>query len=371
MGKNLKGKEIGKGISQRDDGDYCARVTDATGKRHQKRFRTLTEAREWMATVDFDSILGCRNYDNMTMDSWFDIWLNEIKKDTILCTTYSRLKVEYNTHIRDVLGHMKVKSVRRLDCQRIVSNMIDKGNKASTIEMVIGELKTLLSDAVSNNIAFKNPCDGIKLPQKDTVERRVLTIDEQRKFIEYLAEHPSKYSNMFMLMLETGLRVGEALGLQWSDVDFENRVLHIQHNVVRNKITKELEIHNPKTNAGKRKIPLTENAIKILKKTKANRPLVITQWTNHVFADKKGEIHQSNATTSIMYAISDNMGVPHFTCHTLRHTFATRCIEAGMKPKTLQKILGHSDISVTMNLYVHVTNDEIVNEMKKFELYAI
>ena len=143
-------------------------------------------------------------------------------------------------------------------------------------------------------------------------------------------------------LLQTGLRTGEMVGLRWSDVGLENRLLTINRSMEYRHSTGEWRIGEPKSKSGYRTIPLTEEAVEILKLQKQkNRTFKVIpmEWT----------------------------GIDRFSMHVLRHTFATRCIEAGMKPKTLQTILGHSNIGITMNLYVHTTEEQ---KHKEIDLVA-
>ena len=128
----------------------------------------------------------------------------------------------------------------------------------------------------------------------------------------------------------------------------------------------EWRVGPPKSKSGYRTIPLTDEAIRILKDQKEknrNNSVISMDWVDQVFLNKQGEPISNSAYDSAIYRICDKIGIKHFSMHVLRHTFATRCIEGGMLPKTLQKILGHSNIGVTMNLYVHITEEEKQKEI--------
>ena len=158
-------------------------------------------------------------------------------------------------------------------------------------------------------------------------------------------------------------------GLKWSDIDFKKRIISISRSVNYDKDEKRF-IENPtKTESGKRTIPLTETAYQILieqKKANEGKPIVLG-YHEYVFLNSKGKPTHRKIYDRTLNRIAKDMGIESFSIHNLRHSFATRCIESGMKPKTLQKILGHANINLTMNLYVHVTNDELTKEMQKFE----
>ena len=182
-----------------------------------------------------------------------------------------------------------------------------------------------------------------------------MTVDEQKKFLE-VAKDCSNY-NQFAFVLQTGLRTGEMIGLKWSDIDFEKEVVHIQRSMEYRHSVGEWRIGEPKSKSGYRDVPLTEEAIQLLKaqKEKVKSLKVINMdFSEFVFLNRKGEPTKNSAYDTTLFKICDKAGIPHFSMHVLRHTMATRCIEANMRPKTLQVILGHSNVGITMNLYVHI-----------------
>lgn len=214
----------------------------------------------------------------------------------------------------------------------------------------------------------------------------MLTIEETDIFLEVAQGY--RYFNTFSLALETGMRIGELLGLKWSDVDFENRTIYVNRTLVyvtckdeqNPKYGKKInEFHEPKTEKGKRKIPMTLKAYQILKRQKlwkagieAKGKKASEEFKDLVFVTTRNAPVSQNDTDLVMKIISDRIAEEHenfkpLTLHTLRHTFATRCIERGMNPKTVQVILGHSSVNITMNLYCHVTEDTLISEMSKFE----
>ncbi len=167
-------------------------------------------------------------------------------------------------------------------------------------------------------------------------------------------------------LLQTGLRTGELVGLKWEDVDFDNRTITVSRSMEYRHSVKEWRIGEPKSKSGFRTIPLTEEAMEILKLQKQkNRSykIIPLEWTEFVFLCKNGTPVKNSTYDTMLFKLCDKAGIPRFSMHILRHIFATRCIEAGMKPKTLQTILGHSNISITMNLYVHTTEEQMQKEI--------
>ena len=186
----------------------------------------------------------------------------------------------------------------------------------------------------------------------------------QRKFLEHVKG--SSYENQYRFVLQTGLRTGELIGLKWSDIDFKKRTLKIERSMEYRYKVGEWRVGEPKSKSGFRTIPLTQEAIRILKEQKrknSNIDIISMEWADTVFLCRKGTPVKNSTYDSNLFKICDKAGIDRFSMHILRHTFATRCIEAGMLPKTLQKIMGHSNIGITMNLYVHITEDEKQKEI--------
>ena len=171
-------------------------------------------------------------------------------------------------------------------------------------------------------------------------------------------------------MLQTGLRTGELVGLKWEDLDFESRKIAISRSMEFRYGYQEFKIGEPKSKHGYRTIPMTQTAYDILAlkaSEKETRYVCDEKYANFVFLCRKGSPIKNSTYDTALYKLTEKAGIEHISMHTLRHTFATRCIEAGMRPKTLQGILGHANIGITMNLYVHNTEEEKEKEIKKFE----
>lgn len=248
----------------------------------------------------------------MLVDAWFDYWIG-IKKQTVRPNTVRNYSERYERNIKGVIGNKLLTDVKPIHCQKIFSDMADEGYKTTTIYQTRIALYNMFEFARENDVLIANPCKkSLKSDMgKPSDKKEALTIDVQKKFLEAVVGY--SYENQYRFVLQTGLRTGELIGLKWSDIDFENRTMKIERTM---------------------------------------------EWKDIVFLCRKGTPVKNSTYDTGIFKYCDRVGIPRFSMHVLRHTFATRCIEGGMKPKTLQKILGHSNIGITMNLYVHITEDE-------------
>ena len=370
MGKDLKGKELGIGINQEKSGLYSARFVDKYGKRRQKRFKKLQECRQWLADASYvDEHSNLAQANDMMTDAWFEYFI-EIKKKTVRPNTVRNYTERYERNIKPVIGKMLLSDIKPLHCQKIFLDMADEGYRTSTLYQTRIALFNMLELAKENDVLRYNPCKkSVKSDMgKPSDKKEALTLDVQRKFLE--GATGQSYENQFRFMLQTGLRTGELVGLEWRHVDFENRVLTIEQSMEYRYKVGEWRLGPTKSLSGNRTIPLTDEAIRILKAQKEkNKKIreIPEEWKEFIFLSRKGEPVKNSTYDTALFKICDKVGIDRFSMHVLRHTFATRCIEAGMRPKTLQKLLGHSSIQITMNLYVHVTEDE---KKKEIELVA-
>lgn len=368
MGKDLKGKELGVGISQRSDGYYSGRFTDKFGKRKQKYFKKLSECKKWIADASYmDKHSDLYNPTDMIVDAWFDYWIG-IKKQTVRRNTVRNYTERYNRNIKPVIGKMLLRDVRQIQCQEVMLQMARDGYRTTTIYQAKIALYNMLDLAVENGILEKNPCNKTVKYNigKETDKKKALRIAEQKKFLEY-AEGTS-YCIQFKFILQTGLRTGELVALKWSDIDFENKILKVTRTMEYRYSYQEWVSGPPKSQSGYREIPLTDEAIRLLKMQKEKNKkikLINIEFAEYIFLHRGGEPVKNSTYDTALFKICDKADIKRFSMHVLRHTFATRCIEAGMKPKTLQMILGHSNIGITMNLYVDITDEEKNIEINK------
>lgn len=370
MGKSLKGRELGKGITQQKDGYYVARYTNASGKRISKRFVQITDCQRWLVNeLHKQKPNSAKIAPDMLMDEWFAVWFIQ-KKREVKQQTAEAIERNYRLHIHPLLGDMLLQDIKPIHCQQALNIMADDGAKSSSIDHTKSLIRDMLNSAMDNDLIMKNPCGrsvksniGVKSPPRDA-----LTIEEHKLLLEYVAGRKMELPIRFDL--QTGLRVGELTGLQWDDVDWKNKTITIKRNLWLDWKTHEWRVDTPKTEASVRTIPLTQEAIRILKLQKVrNQQIKVCsiEWSPYIFLDQFGRPIDRYRYSSALETITKKANIRKISMHILRHTFATRCIEGGMKPKVLQTIMGHSNVNTTLNFYVTVTDDEKHKEMDGIE----
>lgn len=388
MGKNLKGKECGKGIRQRKDGLYSARFVDKLGNRHEKYFATIPEARNWIDDSKYaDKHEGIFVPTETTVDEWFEYWIENIVGD-LAPNTLRNYRERYTNNIQPVIGKMAIANVKPMHCKKVLLQM-DEAYAGSTIRQTYITMGTLLKAALMNDLIIKHPMNGVRYtkPVRAKDDIKFLTREEQKIFLNQ-AKRSHNYKQ-YALILETGLRTGELIGLTWDAIDFEKRTLTVKKTLEYRHKQGCWRAGPPKTPESYRTIPLTNRAYEILKALWDNRkhrktsPLLSETleyidrrtgttsqlvMSNLVFINwRTGEPAKNSSYDTHLYKLCDEAEIKRFSMHALRHTYATRAIEAGMQPKVLQKLLGHSSIKTTMDRYVHVTTDSMDQAIKQFE----
>ena len=335
MGKDLKGKELGKGISQRKDGYYTARFRNRDGKDVQKYFKKLQDCRNWIAEARFqDEHGGIHAMQDMTVNAWAEYWLENIKKPSVRYQTYLRYRERLTNHVLPCMSKILLSEVKPVNCQSVLNRMESEHYSAKTISSVRTVMVILFNDAVDNELIIRSPVKkSVKCNGFINQEKTILTSSEQEVFLGIAKK--TKYYNQYVLVLQTGLRSAELAGLKWTDNDLRRKVLHVQRNLnyfKKNGIT-EWELGPTKSKSGNRYIPLTEEAILALKRQKelCHRQKVIDiNYADYFFLNMNGHPIHNTVYNSELKKICLDANISHVTLHGLRHTFATRCAESGV-----------------------------------------
>ena len=269
MGKNLKGKECGKGICQRKDGLYTARFVNKRGVREEKFFSTIPEARNWL-----DDARYADKHDNvfvpsdMTVDTWFDYWIKNIVGD-LAPNTLRNYRERYKFNIQPIIGGMLLSDVKPMHC-KMVLNQMDNDYAGSTIRQTYICMGTMLKSALMNDLIVRHPMNGVRYtkPVRAVNDIKYLTLEEQEKFMEVAKRSHNYYQ--YALLLETGLRTGELVGLTWDAIDWKKRTLTVNKTLEYRHKQGYWRAGPPKTQQSYRTIPLTNKAYEILEKVYAN-----------------------------------------------------------------------------------------------------
>ena len=391
MGKNLKGKDLGKGLSQRKDGLYSARFTNRNGQRIEKYFKKYLDALKWLHDArEADKSPDVPAPTVMTVDQWFEKWITVLLKDRAP-NTLRNYRERYERNIQPVIGRKSLTDVKPIDCATVFNDM-EESYAGSTIYQTYICMGAMFKAAIANKLISEHPMDtvNINIPVRSADDIRFLTLDEQRRFLE-VAQKSHNYAQ-YALILETGLRTGELIGLTWDAIDWERRTLTVTKTLEFRHKQKEWRAGPPKSKSSYRTIHLTKRACSILRTLYDTRQFrkespdldQILTYTDRRSGSKKqfvmrdlvfvnyrtGMPAKNSSYDTHLYKLCDRAGIEHFSMHALRHTYATRAIEAGVDPKVLQKMLGHSSIKMTLDRYVHVTDDAMDNAITNFESYT-
>ena len=388
MGKDLKGKELGKGLGQRKDKYYYAKYS-YHGKKGQQSFHTLVEAKNWRQ----EQLYLCRHPElrtatspDMTVDAWFNRWLKDVVGNRAP-NTLRNYRERYEHNVQPFIGSMLLRDVKPMDCQMIL-NAMESDYAGSTIRQTYMTMGTFFKSAKDNGFIDRHPMDGVRYtkPVRAVDDIHFLTVDEQKRFLE-AAKGSHNYAQ-YALILETGLRTGEMIGLTWDAIDWEKRTLTVNKTLEFRYKQDEWRAGPPKTESSHRTIPLTDTAYDILREiydTREYRNESKDLSTILTFMDRKtgqkrklvmrdlvfinwrtGMPAKNSSYDTHLYKLCDEAGIKRFCMHALRHTYATRAIESGMQPKVLQKLLGHASSKTTMDRYVHVTDDSMQKAVAQF-----
>ncbi len=397
--KDSKGRVLKENEVQRNDGSYMYRWRTTDHFRHTIYAPTLDELREKEQKVLRDKSDGIKTGSKSTLNDVYDLWV-QLKKG-LKDNTFQNYQYMYEQFCREDIGQSKIVTMKRSDIRRFYNRLMDERClKIATVDNIHTVLHQVLDVAVEDGYLRNNISDNALKELKQsrnlfTEKRKALTVQEQELFVNFLRNNPqyNHWYPIFTLMLGTGLRVGEAVGLRWEDVDFENNQISINHTLVYYNHGGcggcYFGINTPKTKAGERTIPIIESVKEALEQEKEYQRLAgikctarVDGYTNFIFVNRFGQTqHQGTLNKALRRIIRDcNQEVldkakenekvvllPKFSCHTLRHTFTTRLCESGINIKVIQSVLGHSDISTTLDIYADVTKDLKKAEMEQFD----
>ncbi|BDZ76122.1 tyrosine-type recombinase/integrase [Claveliimonas bilis] len=388
--KDLRGRVLRKGEVQRSsDKRYMYTYTDPLGRRKFIYANDLAELREKEEKLLKDQLDGLDLYvaGKASLNDTFDRYIST--KHNLRESTKSSYTYTYDHYVRGTFGQKRIAEIKYSDVLQFYYYLLNQKNiSLGTLDTVHCLLHPTFQLAVRDEIIRKNPTDGVmkeisRESGKNRGARHALTVDQQRKFMEYIANHPIYFHwwPMFTVLLGTGCRIGEALGLRWQDLDFDNRVISINHSIVyypMNGSNKSvLRVALPKTDAGIRTIPMLDivkDAFEMLYEEQQETGFNETEidgMSGFIFCNRFGSVPNPQTVNHTIKRIANNYNaeevvqakkenrdpviLPNFSCHHLRHTFCTRLCENETNLKVIQSIMGHKNIETTLDIYAEAT----------------
>lgn len=392
-------KVLKTGETQRADGYYVYRWTDRTGARHSVTDKTLEGLRRKEEDILRNKMDGIKvGVQNVTLNDIYELWKH--LKRGLKDNTFQNYCYMYDQFVAEDIGKLRIQNLKRSDVKRFYNKLIDERQlKIATVDNVHTVLHQVLQIAVEDNYIRNNVSDNLLKELKQSHNfgedhRRALTVAEQELFLKFLASEKTQYHHwypIFAVMVGTGMRVGEICGLRWQDIDLEAGIIDVNHTLVyynhRNGDGCYFNVHTPKTKAGNRQIPmldevkeafLLEKQYQEYNNLKCN--VSVDGYTDFIFINRFGNVqHQGTLNKALRRVIRDcndeqlakgkknPVLLPNFSCHSLRHTFTTRLVEADVNIKVIQELCGHTRSDVTLDIYTTVTKELKQREFGNFE----
>lgn len=403
--RDNKNRLLQSGEYQRKDGRYVYKYVDHNGNDRYVYSWTLTQTdrapkgkssdkclRELEKDIakDLQDEIDTYNANKLTLNAFYEDFISQ--KIELKPSTRENYKYMYRKYVWDYLGHRKLSNIKYSDIKKFYNHLIvDLKFKPNTLEIIHNFLYPIFTIAVRDGYIRLNPTNGVMAEIKKSYSwekkrKHPLTVEEQEAFIEY-TKNSDVYNHwlpLFTVMLGTGCRIGEIIGLTWSDCDFKENLISINHNLIYRKEenTGKCKFHvtTPKTKAGIRVVPMFQAVKQALLQEKLRQmkdgfnTSVIDGYSGFVFSNKYNEaLSPHNVNRAIERITRDYNAqeielakkeqrqpllLPHFTAHILRHTFCTRMCENVTNIKVIQEIMGHSDITTTMDIYNEATVDK-------------
>lgn len=390
--KDKKGYMLRTGECQRKDGRYSYAYTDRWKKRHVVYATSLVELRELEKQIrmDLDSGIDPNAAKVMTVNDAFDRFIS--RKYDLKPTTKSNYQFNYDHFVREGFGQEKIGKIRYSDVKKFYYDLMkERGIKPRTLDGINTVIHSTFKMAVRDEIIRSNPAEGVMAEIKKSdlwVKTRKcgLTVPEQRELVEFMKDsHQFKgWVPVITVLLGTGMRIGECLGLRWEDIDLDKRLISVNHNLVDYQdrdIRKQVrKIQTTKTRAGVRMIPMIDEVYEAFITEFELQSAIgfceeeIDGYSGFIFTTTDQKLMSRSAVNNAIHRIvrihneeeekkakaegREPILIPQFSAHQLRHTFCTRFCENETNLKVIQSIMGHSDITTTMDIYADATPEK-------------
>ncbi|MCD8254315.1 MAG: site-specific integrase [Oscillospiraceae bacterium] len=407
--RDNKGRVLRNGEVQRPDGKYMFRYTDAAGARRtvyswklvdtdklkegQRGSQSLRD-KEKRILRDIDDKIKTNEAEHITVDDLFQQFMDirtDLKESSRCC--YADI---YRKHIKPAIGGKPIGKIKPTEIQKLYQSMVNKsGVNPTTAQKAHSIIYQIFENAVMDDIIRVNPASNAFRNFRKTANlspacREPLTIEQQTVFIDYIysSKQYNRFANLFTVLLGTGMRIGEALGLRWCDCDFEEGIIHVTHILLYKRGEDgnyRYRISSPKTVAGNRDIPMFDDVKAALirerdRGRKKRKKFVVDGYTDFIFLNSNGQVYTQAFIYDVIQGITASYNkeeyakaleenrqpcyLPKISAHILRHTFCTRMCENDVNIKVLQDIMGHRNIRTTMETYAKALKDKKVETIQ-------
>ena len=389
--RDNRNRILRNGESQRKDGRYAFKYIDATGKpqfvyswKLEKTDKLPTGKRDDLSLREKEKLIQ-KDIDDQIVPRGGEMTVEELVRKYLMQKTGVRHNTEANYNFvlniikKEEFGKRRIDKVKQSDAKCWLIKLQQDGRGYSSIHSIRGVVRPAFQMAVDDDLIRKNPFEFqlATVVVNDSVTREAITRKQERAFLEFVAsdKHFCKYYAGIYILFKTGLRISEFVGLTLADVDMKNRKININHQLQR-KRNMEYVIEDTKTSSGTRVIPMTDDVYECFKRIIANRkkpkvePMICGK-SGFLYLDKNDmpmvALHWEKYFQHICekYNSIYKVQMPKITPHVCRHTFCSNMAKSGMNPKTLQYIMGHSDIGVTLNTYTHIGFEDAQEELQR------
>ena len=389
--RDNRNRILRNGESQRKDGRYAFKYIDATGKpqfvyswKLEKTDKLPTGKRDDLSLREKEKLIQ-KDIDDQIVPRGGEMTVEELVRKYLMQKTGVRHNTEANYNFvlniikKEEFGKRRIDKVKQSDAKCWLIKLQQDGRGYSSIHSIRGVVRPAFQMAVDDDLIRKNPFEFqlATVVVNDSVTREAITRDQERKYLEFVKQdkHFSRYYEGIFILFNTGLRISEFVGLTTKNIDFKHHKIIVDHQLIRSSKMQYM-IEEPKTESGVREIPMSEEveaafrAI-IAKRVKPKVEPMIDGYSGFLYLDKNNmpmvALHWEKYFQHILQKYNSiyKVQMPKVTPHVCRHTFCSKMAKSGMNPKSLQYIMGHSDISVTLNTYTHVKFEDAEAEMKR------
>lgn len=341
-----RGENIYKRKDGRWEGRYkCGFTSDGKAKYHSVYGHSYAEVKTKLAPLKIAATTVTTSC-HLTVKTLFDEWLSAVKL-RVKSSTYANYQMKIEKHILPAFSGLHYESLTVQLLHAFIDDKLTSGLSPKYVSDIIVVFKSM-AKYIAKVHGVRNILSDVVLPKFTHEEKELLTSIQQQKLCKYLLSNLNKTSLCVLLSYYTGLRVGEVCGLMWSDIDFDKRFLTVRRTVQRiraNNSGTQLIVDTPKSRMSQRSIPIPTFLMKILRKLRS--------INNYYILSDSIRVIEPRTLQNRFKSILKKVDLPPVTYHSLRHMFATNCLQAGFDIKTLSEILGHASVQTTLNRYVH------------------